>query len=52
MSSIIINSTQITDTVNNSTFDIEFERNIDLTNKHISLTSASLYFSWRNITNY
>jgi hypothetical protein len=50
MSSIIINSTHITDTVNNSTFEIEFERSIDLTNKHISLTSASLYFSWRNIT--
>ena len=52
MSSIIINSTHITDTVNNSTFEIEFERSIDLTNKNISLTSASLYFSWRNITNF
>ena len=50
MSSIIINSTHITDTVNNSTFDIEFERGIDLNNKHIALTSATLYFSWRNIT--
>ena len=30
MSSIIINSTHITDTVNNSTFEIEFERSIDL----------------------
>ena len=45
MSSIIINSTHITDSVNNSLFEIEFERSIDLTNKHISLTSASLYFS-------
>jgi hypothetical protein len=52
MSSIIINSTHITDSVNNSLFEIEFERSIDLTNKHISLTSASLYFSWRNITNF
>ena len=52
MSSIIINSTHITDKVNNSTFEIEFEISIDLTNKHISLTSASLYFSWRNITNF
>ena len=52
MSSIIINSTHITDKVNNSLFEIEFERSIDLTNKHISLTSASLYFSWRNITNF
>ena len=50
MSSIIINSTHITDTVNNSTFEIEFERSIDLNNKHIALTSATLYFSWRNIT--
>ena len=29
MSSTIINSTHITDTVNNSTFEIEFERSID-----------------------
>ena len=50
MSSIIINSTHITDTVNDSTFEIEFERSIDLNNKHIALTSATLYFSWRNIT--
>ena len=52
MSSIIINSPHITDKVYNLTFEIEFERNIDLTDKHISLTSASLYFSWRNITNF
>ena len=52
MSSIRIHSTHITNTVNNSLFEIEFERSIDLTNKHISLTSASLYFSWRNITNF
>ena len=32
MSSIIINSTHITDKVNNSLFEIEFERSIDLTN--------------------
>ena len=43
MSSIIINSTHITDTINNSTFEIEFERSIDLNNKHIALTSATLY---------
>ena len=52
MSSIRIHSTHITNTVNNSRFEIEFERSIDLTKKHISLTSASLYFSWRNITNF
>ena len=52
MSSIIINSTHITDSVNNSVFEIEFEKSIDLINKHISLTSVSLYFSWRNITIY
>ena len=50
MSSIIVNTTHLTDKVNNSTFEIEFERSIDLTGKHISLTSASMYLSWRNIT--
>jgi hypothetical protein len=50
MSSIIINSTHITDSINNSNFEIEFERGIDLNNKHIALTSATMYFSWRNIT--
>ena len=51
MLSIIINSTHLTVTVNNSTLEIEFERSKDLTDKYISLNSASLYFSWRNITN-
>jgi hypothetical protein len=50
MSSIIFNSTHIIDTINNSTFQIDFERSILLQDKHIALTSASLYFSWRNIT--
>jgi hypothetical protein len=50
MSSLIINSTHITDTVNNSTFEIAFERSIDFNNKHIALTSATSFFSWRNIT--
>jgi hypothetical protein len=50
MSSIIINANNITDSVNNSTFQIDFDRSVDLTNKSIALLSASLYFSWRNIT--
>jgi hypothetical protein len=50
MSSIILNSTHIIDKINNSTFQIDFERSIMLQEKHIALTSASLYFSWRNIT--
>jgi hypothetical protein len=50
MSSIIVNSTHIIDKINNSTFQIDFKRRIMLQNKHIALTSASLYFSWRNIT--
>ena len=50
MSSIIINSTHSTDKINNCTFEIEFERSIDLNDKHIALTSATLYFSWRDIT--
>ena len=50
MSSIIVNSTHIIDKINNSTFQIDFERSIMLQEKHIALTSASLYFSWRNIT--
>jgi hypothetical protein len=50
MSSIILNSTHIVDKINNSTFQIDFERSVLLQDKHIALTSASLYFSWRNIT--
>ena len=50
MSSIIINANNITDTVNNSTFQLNFDRSVDFTNKSIALLSASLYFSWRNIT--
>ena len=50
MSSIIVNSTHIIDKINNSTFQIDFERSVSLQDKNISLTSASLYFSWRNIT--
>lgn len=50
MSSIIINSTHLTDTVNNSTFRILFDRPVNFDNKYIGLSSASLYFSWRNIT--
>jgi hypothetical protein len=29
---------------------MDFERSVSLFDKHIALTSASLYFSWRNIT--
>jgi len=50
MSSIIINANIITDFVTNSVFQVDFERAVNLVDKHISLTSASLYFSWRNIT--
>ena len=50
MSSIILNANNITDKVNNSTFQLDFDRSVDLTNKSIALLSASLYFSWRNIT--
>ena len=50
MSSIIVNSTHIIDKINNSTFQIDFERSVSLQDKHIALTSASLYFSCRNIT--
>ena len=50
MSSIIINANNITDTVNNSTFQLNFDRSVDFTIKSIALLSASLYFSWRNIT--
>ena len=50
MSSIILNSTNIIDKINNSTFQIDFERSVSLQDKNIALTSASLYFSWRNIT--
>jgi len=50
MSSIIINANNITDSVTKSVLQIDFERSVNLTDIHISLTSASLYFSWRNIT--
>ena len=50
MSSIIVNSTHIIDSINNSSFQIDFEPSIMLQDKNIALTSASLYFSWRNIT--
>ena len=50
MSSIIINANNITDSVTNSVFQIDFERSVNLVDKHISLTSTSMYFSWRNIT--
>ena len=50
MSSIIVNANNITDTVNNSTFQVDFDRSVETTGKHIALLSASLYFSWRNIT--
>ena len=47
---MIINANNITNTTTNSTFQVDFDRSINLNVKHISLTSASLYFSWRNIT--
>jgi len=50
MSSIIINANNITNSVTNSAFQVDFERVVNLVDKHISLASASLYFSWRNIT--
>ena len=34
MSSIIINANNITDTVRNSTFQVDFERSVNLTDKH------------------
>jgi hypothetical protein len=49
MSSIIVNANNITNSTTNSTFQVDFERSVNLTDKHITLTSASLYFSWRNI---
>lgn len=50
MSSILVNSSHIVDKVNNSTFQVNFDRAISLENKVIALTSASMYYSWRNIT--
>ena len=50
MSSLIINANNITNSTTNSSFQVDFDRSINLNDKHISLTSASLYFSWRNIT--
>ena len=50
MSSIIVNANNIINTTTNSTFQLDFDRTVNLIDKHISLTSASMYFSWRNIT--
>ena len=36
MSSIIINANNITDTVNNSTFQLNFDRSVDFTYKSIA----------------
>jgi hypothetical protein len=50
MSSIIVNANNITNTTTNSTFQLDFDWAINLTDKTIALTSASMLFSWRNIT--
>lgn len=50
MSQILINSNNIIDKTRNSTFDIKFDRTVDLTDKKIALSGLSLYYSWRNIT--
>lgn len=49
-SAIIVNSNHIVDSENNSTFQIKFNRNVDFNNREIALVSATLYYSWRNIT--
>ena len=41
-------STNIIETVNNLKFEIEFQKSLELTNKHIPLTFASLYFFLEN----
>ena len=42
MSSIIINANNITNTTTNSTFQVDFDRTINLNDKHISLTCGLL----------
>ena len=49
-STLIISSKNIVDKINNSTFMNKFHNQVNLTNKEIALVSASMYYSWRNIT--
>ena len=49
-STLIVSSKNIVDKVNNSTFMTKFDNQVNLTNKEIALVSASMYYSWRNIT--
>ena len=50
MSSILVNTSHIVDNKNNSTFVVPFNKAVNLSGKEIALTTANLYFSWRNIT--
>ena len=47
---LIVSSKNIVDKVNNSTFMTKFDNPVNLTNKEIALVSASMNYSWRNIT--
>ena len=51
-STIICNSSNIIDTDNNSIFKYNFSSPINLEDKEISLVSVSMYYSWRNITEF
>jgi len=51
VNTIILKSDNITDTAKNSTFQYNFPNSIQFKNMELALISASLYYTWFNISN-
>ena len=51
VNTIILKSDNITDTTKNSTFEYQFPNSIQFKNMELALISASLYYTWFNISN-
>lgn len=50
VNTIILKSDNITDTTKNSTFEYQFPNSINFKNMELALISASLYYTWFNIS--
>ena len=50
VNTIVLKSSNITDTTKNSTFQYEFPNSVVMKDMELSLISASLYYSWFNIS--
>jgi hypothetical protein len=50
VNTIILKSDNITDTTKNSTFEYQFPNSINFKNMELALLSASLYYTWFNIS--